>query len=186
MADLQKQSKQFCCVIRKNRHIDDKKLTEFCSKVAIQWAYIVHKGDISVESGEVEGEHQHLVLLLPKRLRGYTLLNQITTFFNFDNNYGIEVDIMQSLEGSIQYLTHKNDKDKTPHDFSEIRHNFNEGELKTLYECENNSLTFDRIYNIIKEANDIVEVIRSVGFMRYNQYRNTIRDIYNWVKHGKD
>ena len=185
MANLDKQSKQFCCVIRKNKHIAKARLVEFCSQVASQWAFIVHKDDINRE-GVVEGEHQHLVLLLPKRKRGYTLLNEITTFFNFDNNFGIEVDIMQSLEGSIQYLTHKNEKDKTPHDFEEIESNLDEGELKTLYECVNNSLTFDRIYQIVIDSNDIVEVIKAVGFTRYNMYRNTIRDIYNWVKLKKE
>lgn len=185
MSNIQTQSKQFCCVIRKNKAISDKKLTEFCSQVASQWAYIIHKGDISNKTGEIEGEHQHLILLLPKRKRGYTILNEITQFFNFDNNYGIEVEVMQCLEGSIQYLTHKNDKDKTPHHFEEIHSNFNEGELKTLYECENNALTFDRIYQIIKESNDIVEVIKAVGFMRYNMYRNTIRDMWNCLREGR-
>lgn len=186
MATLQTQSKQFCCVIRKNKEIPNKKLTEFCSIIATQWAFIEHKGDISVDSGEVEGVHYHLVLLLPKRKRGYTLLNEITRFFGFDNSNGIEVAVMESLEGSIQYLTHKNDKDKTPHKFEEIRSNFNADELKTIWETENNHLTFDRIHTICVEADNIVDVIKAVGFTSYNQYRNTIRDMWNWIKHQKD
>lgn len=186
MQTLQTQSKQFCCVIRKNVAIPSKKLTEFCSSYATQWAFIEHKGDISPESGEIEGIHYHLVLLLPKRKRGYTILNDITKYFGFENGNGIEVAVMQSLEGSIQYLTHKNDKDKTPHDFEEIKSNFNPEELKTIYEAVNNSLTFDRIKVIINDAENICDVIEAVGFTQYNTYRNTIRDMWNWYKHGKD
>lgn len=186
MATLQTQSKQFCCVIRKNKDIPNKKLIEFCSQIATQWAFIEHKGDISRDSGEVEGVHYHLVLLLPKRKRGYTLLNEITRFFGFDNSNGIEVAVMESLEGSIQYLTHKNDKDKTPHKFEDIVSNIDSGELKTIYETENNHLTFDRIHQICLDSDNIVEVIKAIGFTTYNTYRNTIRDMWNWIKHQKD
>ena len=183
MSQLQTQSKQFCCVIRKDKHISKDRIVEFCSSYASQWAFIKHEGDINRE-GLLEGVHYHLVLLLPKRKRGYTVLNDISQFFGF-NNIGIEVEVMQSLEGSIQYLCHKNDKDKTPHQFGEIVSNFNEGELRTLFDCENNSLTFDRIYQIVITSSDIVEVIKAVGFMRYNQYRNTIRDMWNCLREGK-
>lgn len=178
---LEKQSKQFAVVIRKNKPITKSKMIEFLSQYCSQWAYIEHKGDIN-PNGELEGIHYHLCMLLPKRKRVYTLLNDITTHFGFDNNNGIEVDILQSLEGLIQYFTHKNDKDKTPHKFEEIVSNIDKEELRTIYDTEDNSLTYDRLVYIITNAKSKLEVIKGVGFTRYNMYRNTIIDMWQCIK----
>ena len=170
-------------VIRKNKQISLDKIKAYCEKYCLKYAFIEHKGDIEPTTGEVEGVHYHLVLKYSaSKVAFSTRLNEICDFFGFENSFGIQIDKIVSLERCLQYLIHKNNPEKTPHNKADIIHNFEQSEFDILMESsQGETITFDRLYSTILEANNIIEVIRSLGIGNYRTWRNVIWDIYNEI-----
>ena len=82
-AQITSQSCHWWITIRKNIELSKDKIKQWCEYTTLgeMYAFIEHKGDISVESGEVEGVHYHIVLNTPKRVRKGQLLKDIVDFF---------------------------------------------------------------------------------------------------------
>lgn len=130
---------------------------------------------------EVEGIHYHIVGSLRERTRVGTLLNRLTAFIGFDNNFGIEIQSANCIEGCYQYLIHKNDSDKTPHDISEVITNIPQQEFITLMttDYQDTTITQDRIEVIVNNAIrfdektirvivNYCEIARGIGATRCN------------------
>lgn len=183
MANLGTRTKNINIVIRKNKYIDIERLNEWLGINCDKYAYIMHEKDINLE-GVVEGVHYHLVITLNKVQRLSTTLTSLCEWLEFDNPFGIEIDKTNNLEGSIQYLIHKNDKQKTQHELSEVVHNWAVSEMLTIMNSEatNGALTIERVKAICQECDNIVDVIEAVGFGRYHLYRPVIQDIFKHMQ----
>lgn len=169
-------------VIRKNIEIDKSKIKAFCEERYNYYAFIEHKGDISKIDGVVEGVHYHIVARAKQKQRIATILNDIVRYFGFDNPFGVQIEPYRSLEGSLQYLIHKNDKDKTQHDISEIIHNFDKEEFDTLMTSENDTLTIDRLIVLINQSDTFTQLFRAIGLGYAKMYLNVIKEIWKDLK----
>lgn len=150
MANLETRTTKVNIIIRKNCALPISKIKDFCDTYFALYAFIEHKNDKKVETGEIEGTHYHIVGNLKEKARLSTTLNRIQTYFRFENPFGLQIQKYATLEGSIQYLIHKYDKDKTPHEVSEIVSNIEKEELKTLLDSENTALSVDRLWFIVE------------------------------------
>lgn len=182
------QSRKVCIVIRKNKNIPLDKIKEYCANNFERYAFIKHEGDISPETGEIVPVHYHIVGdMLGAKIPFSCRLNTLAKFFGFDNIFGIEIEQYRTFEGSLQYLTHKNQSEKTPHDKSEIIHNLTDSDFEIFYNAEiGNVITFDLIYSACINANNIIEVIREIGISNYRIWRNVIWDIWNTLQNKAD
>lgn len=178
------QSRKVCLVIRKGVEIKKEKIKEFCIEHFERYAFIEHKHDISPETGEIIPVHYHIVGDYKTAKTPFsTRLNDIVTFFRFDNANGIEIDQYNSFEGSLQYLTHKNQSEKTKHNESEIIHNLSEADFKILYNADiGNVVTFDLLYSVVFSANNIIDIIREIGIGNYRTWRAVIWDIWRTLQ----
>lgn len=152
MANLESKATKITLVIRKNTSIKSEVISAFCETYLKRYAWICHEKDLSTNNiGEIEGIHYHIVGELKERTRLGTFLNRACDYFNFDSPFGLEIDSARCIEACYQYLIHKNDKDKTPHDISEIVSNIPQEELKTIIETAiDSSITADRLEYILR------------------------------------
>lgn len=151
MANLESKATKVTLVIRKNIRLEEEKINSFCLTYFSRYAWICHEKDLSVNTGEVEGIHYHIVGVLKDRTRLSTMLNRCVDFFNFDNPFGIQIQSATCIEACYQYLIHKNDKDKTPHEIEEIKTNIDHQELVTIIECAiDTSITASRLEVVLR------------------------------------
>lgn len=167
-------------VIRKNKKIPIDKIKAYCEQYCSKYAFIEHEKDITSE-GIIEGTHYHLVLKYKaSKVAFSTRLNEICNWFDFDNANGIQIDKILSLSKCLQYLIHKNNKEKTPHDIKDIIHNYDENEFNILMNSElEQVITFDLLFSIINNSSNIIEVIKELGIGNYRTWRNVVWDIWN-------
>lgn len=178
------QSKKVCIVIRKNKEISLNRIKEYCIENFDRYAFIEHKGDKDSETGVILPVHYHLVGdFKTSKVAFSTRLNDIVTFFKLDNANGIEIDQYNSFEASLQYLTHKNQEEKTKHSPKEIIHNLSESDFNILYNAEvGQVITFDLMYSIVSNANNIIDVIREIGIGNYRTWRSVLWDIWRTLQ----
>ena len=182
-ASLNTQTGKLFIVIRKNKEISIDKIKSYCKEYSTQYAFICHAKDVDYATGLVIPIHYHIIMnAKDTRKRLSTHLNDLSTFFGFKNNDGIEIDKYRSWESGLQYLIHKNDKQKTQHDINEIITNIDADELKTYLTCNTFVLSFDYIYSLCLSSRNICEIIKAIGISNYQRYRATIWDIWNDTK----
>lgn len=187
-APLTCQSRKVCLVIRKNKEIKLDTLKAYCDTYFKIYAFIQHDKDHD-ENGGLVGVHYHIVGdYKTSKVAFSTRLNEICQFFRFDSASGIEIDNYTSLEGCIQYLTHKNQKEKYQYDKCNIITNIPSVDFDIFYNASTSSdfVTFDMLYTICLRSNNIIEVIRDVGIANYRLYRNVIWDIWKTLNKSSD
>lgn len=188
--NLETQTGKIWLVIRKNRPIDLPKFDFWVKSVFETYAYIVHDGDVSVDDGSIIPIHYHLVGNLKKKYskrRLITTLNQCVKAIGEDNGIGIQIEEYGSLEGCVQYLTHKNIPVKTQHNKNEIIHNFSQKVFDTLYNVKlNQQIDFDYIYSKCQTCTSKLEVIRELWFYysKSVSLQRIIDEIFKLVKGG--
>ena len=178
--NLSTQTGKHFIVIRKNKEIPLKVITDFLDMNYKEYALIVHKSDKDPTTGEIIPVHYHYVGNCTRRdIRLSTLINELSTALKCDKQC-ISADKYNSLELSLQYLIHKNNPEKTPHKLEEIKFKgWTLEELKTFITADSTGINFDRVYNVCKNSTTIVQVIRELGFGSFHHYRSTIWDIWN-------
>lgn len=177
MADLNKKTKYINIVVRKtdfNISDRDNLVLKWCKDNCELYAYIYHKDDLNIQ-GVKEHEHLHLVATLHESCRLSTTLHNFCEYLNL-TTLGVEIDKAHSIEGSIQYLIHKNDPQKTQHDRKEIIHNYGP-ELDTLLDVACDTLTPQRLRALVRNCDSNYELIEALGLDKYLKYRKLISDI---------
>lgn len=188
--NLETQTGKIWLVIRKNRPIDLPKFDFWVKSVFETYAYIVHDGDVSVDDGSIIPIHYHLVgNLKPQysRRRLITTLNQLITAIGESDGIGIQIEQYSSLEGCVQYLTHKNIPEKTQHDKCEIVTNFSQKVFDTLYNVNlGEKIDFDYIYSKCLSCTSKLEVIRDLWFYYSKSValQRIIDEVYKLAKGG--
>ena len=90
---------------------------------------------------------------------------------------------MNDINGSIQYLIHKNDDDKVQYSTDDIVTNLSENELAVYMSSESGSLSVNTLLSIIWNCRfNRIEIMKQIGLGYYHLYRNTITDIINEYK----
>lgn len=184
-ASLTSQSCHWWITIRKNIEIDINNIKQWCDSLSLgdMYAFIEHKGDISADSGEVEGVHYHIVINSGKRHQKANILNSIVKYFGLDNPFGIEVDIYSSFEGCLQYLTHQNEPKKTRHDRKEIIYNFDSDLFATMLDTTlTTELTATSLQAYILEADNPMDLAVKIGLGTYTHYQSVIRQFWRYLK----
>lgn len=186
-ASLTTQTKKHFVVVRKNKALNLDRLKEFLNTYYDEWALIVHEHDKDKVTGETIPIHYHYVGNYNKaRTPLSTTINELVKFMKLDGSNGVEIDQYISLEKALQYLVHKNDSNKTPHKADEVMlGGWTKEEYLTFLTADTTGLSFDRVLNICKAYDSIIDIIREIGFDAYHKYRNTIRDIFEEVQFAK-
>lgn len=183
-ASLSTQTGKLFIVIRKNKEIPINKIKEYCLTFGNEYAFITHKNDVDPLTGLVVPIHYHIVMNAKEnKKRLSTHLNDLSTFFGFKDNNGIEIDKYRSYESALQYLIHKNDPQKTPHNINEIFTNIDQSELQTYLTLDTFVISFELVYSVCSHSKNIIEVIRALGLSNYQRYRATIWDIWKDLGH---
>lgn len=160
-----------------NKFINDFK--NYLTKLSlnVQYAFILHDKDVNKDTGEVKTKHLHCVLMLEDRKRLITIIRDISKELSFNINL-ISIEKVNDLVGSIQYLIHRNDKEKYQYNIDDIVYQWNDkNEFLTYIEMENNNLSLDRLVNIVDNAQSYIDIMQQVGMSFYRLNRNIILDI---------
>lgn len=184
-AQITSQSCHWWITIRKNKELSIGALKQWCEYISLgeMYAFIEHKGDISVDTGEVEGCHYHIVVNTPKRVRKGQLLNDLVKYFDFDNPFGIEVDIYKSFEGCMQYLTHQNEPKKTPHSKNEIVTNIDVDTFTSIMDTPlATDLTTSSLVGYIEASKNAIELAKVLGLGTFDHYLRTIKIFWKILK----
>lgn len=153
-------------------------LLKYLHSYKCNYAYILHNKDLDNE-GNIKKSHLHLIIYnFEKRKRLSTMINELSEKLEI-NPFAITIDTIKSLEGSIQYLIHKNDIEKYHYDKCEIITNINDKELDLLLEYNNSALSFDRLFQTVLNAKNKTEIMQQIGISYYQHYRGVISDIWN-------
>ena len=110
MANLMLKTKYINLVVRKkdlNISERDSAIINWCKDNCENYAYIYHDKDTNTEGIDVP-IHLHLVCVLKDSVRLSTTLNSFCESVSL-TTLGVEIDKAHSIEGSLQYLIHKND-----------------------------------------------------------------------------
>lgn len=166
------------------KDISQSDVQAFCNLYFNEYAFIKHDKDI-FDSGELKHVHYHIVGNAKYKSRLSTHLNRIVDCFELSNAFGVEIDKYQSLIGSIQYLIHKNDKDKYQYDIKQIVSNIPSDELETIIESVNDCLSFDRLLAVVSSSTSKIEIMREIGINNYRLYRMCILDMWNDLQEVK-
>lgn len=185
---LSTQTGKIWLIIRNNKPIDISLFNTYLSIYADEYAYIIHKGDIDCTTGVVESTHLHCVYNLSnnnKRDRLSTTLNKLCKTMHYDSGIGIQIEQYDSFEGCLQYLTHKNNPEKTQHNKSEIVTNLDNDTFELYYNVDlKNVFSYERVLSCVLSSTNKLDLIRSLwGYYSKNStYRNVINDIWNEYK----
>jgi len=140
-------------------------------------AWIIHDRDLLDDGCTFKTLHMHIVFQLSKKKRASTIINALADIFAV-SPLAVSVEQAFSIEGAIQYLVHKNQKDKHQYSVDDIHTDIQDDEMSMIMDTTTIAADFDRIKGICYGAEDLLEVIEKVGMSTYQHYRATILDIY--------
>lgn len=142
-------SRCFSMILYPNEDINHREILEKI-KIKNNYAYITHKKDIYLEDaeehakGELKKEHTHLVIYFENPRSREAVAKEL----NLEINY-IQYS---SFVAIIQYLIHKNDKDKYQYDKGEIKTNMiDKVENALKFNGDYKNFEIKEVLNLIKE-----------------------------------
>ena len=156
------------------------RLNDNLSKNGYMFASIIHDCDKN-DNGELKTTHYHYVIWSQKRSRCDTFLWRLMSFLDFEDYMFncISVQPCVDLSYSIQYLTHKNNKDKYQYDKSNIIRNINDDIFKQYYDSHlNTEIDTALLFKwIVYDRKTDLELMFLLGVGRYTYYKRAIEDI---------
>lgn len=151
-------------------------LSDVLPQLFSEWSFILHNKDF-LPDGVKKTTHYHIVSKTTKRTRMATIINKLAELLKIDT-LCISCRKCLSYTGAIQYLVHKNDKDKAQYPIDDIVSSINREELTLVIEADNHEITLDRLYYTIKHAHSLYDVMKEIGLSNYVGYRNVIKDLW--------
>lgn len=158
-------------------------LKTWCNAFCERYAYILHDKDFT-EGGVKKTPHIHLVAQLQKRARLYKTLRDIAEAVNVGVK-AITIDKYTHWEKSIQYLVHRNDKDKYQYQESAIITNIDIVELDDILNNEFDTFDYDYLWRIAYNSETEMDFIRSIGITNYKNYWRICDKIWFWSQYEK-
>lgn len=180
-----KQAKRFNIVIMKN----DKKENPLNEQLLINWlraycklfALILHDKDIN-ELGEIKKPHYHIYIYLHKRNRYTYPINQLSKLLNIEKNR-IQIEYTDSELLSIQYLVHKNNKNKYQYSIKQINTNNIEYIENMINGNDNIILTTKQLIKIVENNfTNKLNIIKEIGIGNYTKYIHAINALIEYFR----
>ena len=135
--------------------------------------------------------HYHCVVILNKKKTQKSFLKYIVNSLCPFAEFGIinnlfECKVCYSLNGAVQYLTHKNYEDKEQYDISKVISN-DYGLFNVYYNDVDNELNIEDLDNIILSSKGSYKfIIYKVGYKNFNKYYRVIDKLYKYYFGEKD
>lgn len=158
-------------------------LKTWCNSFCERYAYILHDKDFT-EGGIKKTPHIHLVAQLQKRARLYKTLRDISEAVNVGVK-AITIDKYTHWEKSLQYLIHRNDKDKYQYQESAIITNIDIVELDDILNNEFDTFDYDYLWRIAEDSENEMDFIRNIGITNYKNYWRVCDKIWLWSQNKK-
>lgn len=153
------------------------KLNEYCNERFNLFAFILHDKDL-LDDNSPKTNHIHLIgIYKNNRQRLSTILNDLSVHLSI-SEMAISIDKMNDINGSMQYLLHRNNPQKYQYDIGAIMSNLQIEELNTYMQRESNTLSTSGLLDIIRNSQSKIEVYESIGLEYYRQYRQVINDLW--------
>lgn len=107
---------------------------------------ICHNKDI-IENGDLKKEHFHLVVKLDNAVSIENIVKALSNEREIQEAIAMQLTIVKSVKGAIQYLIHLNHKNKYQYDINEIVSN--DSDLLLYFKEENTLNEFEKIIRLI-------------------------------------
>ena len=155
-----------------------------------QYAFILHDLDLRKEDkidalgnvvwrkGELKTPHFHLWFESRVSRRLGTIISKLSQATGVDAQL-ISAERAVSMEGSIQYLIHKNDPDKHQYSMVEVMTNIPKDELALIMERDSSPFSVDFIMVSWENCRNMSEFVKAIGIERFNMYFKTISALTN-------
>lgn len=136
------------------------------------YAFIKHDNDVD------ERTHYHIVVCLNTSYAKNTIINAFATALTCNVDI-VHVRKIRSFVLSVQYLIHKNDKDKYQYEYLDIWTN-DVNELNTCLYANFSSYEMDieYLYELCKKCGSLADIYKELGIQKAKQYRSLIIDMY--------
>lgn len=188
MEKLETQTKHVCCVVpytNKNGRVN-KLDNEELDRRGFDYYVICHDKDVDV-NGELKTKHYHIVINSLARHRISWYLDKVAIAFNCNSTDGIEIQVCDSIIGSVQYLIHKNNDNKYKYDSDLIVTNVKRDSLLDMLEVDlrvEDNLTIPYLIEKYECAEgNLLKFMSYIGVEKYQKYHNVI---YEFVQeYGK-
>lgn len=144
------------------------------------FAFRVHDRDVN-DDGELKTPHIHVFIKAQKRHQLKYYIYLLADALHCDENL-ISIKVADSDAGCIQYLVHKNNKEKYQYSIDGVYHNYNQEIFDSLMNCEIvSTITAKELIELCKEHSKL-EIIQILGPIKYNQYSKVINEIYKELR----
>lgn len=162
-----------------NKHISDIQLNNYLksNESIIFYAFVLHDNDVN-ESGEVERKHYHCVIKLNNPYSKTTIIKDIAKTLLI-NDYCIGSRKIRDFVLMVQYLIHKNDKDKYQYDLLDIWTSDTNEVMKILYDgVSSYDLDIDYLCELVRCSSTLSQVYKTLGLSKSRTYRSIINDLW--------
>lgn len=160
-------------------HYDFDDFYTYLDKCGCTWYLCKHDKD-TFPDGELKRAHIHLVMIFKKMKRCKQILSALCDCL-YTNVENIQIMDVESTLGAIQYLIHKNHKEKHQYDLSEVETNDTKDHLKLLMEEDIKPVVLSTKtleHYIFDDRLSRMSLIQTIGIGSYQHYRPTINDMY--------
>lgn len=158
-------------------YTDVRAFGDFAKKYCSSAVYILHDKDRDSKSGLEIPHHVHFVCLLKERTRLSSFRNRLADFLGVPE-ISISAQRTVSDSGAIQYLIHKNEKDKYHYSPDELQvFGLTPFELDCLLD-QGDALNFDYLVYVISDSKNLSELIERIGLQTYRSWRWVILDLW--------
>ncbi|MCH5171638.1 MAG: hypothetical protein J1F31_02250 [Erysipelotrichales bacterium] len=141
---------------------------------AFYW-FILHDRD-NDDNGDLKRPHYHLILKHQVRIDKTTLIRRLSLFFGI-NESCITADGIYTLNGSLRYLTHLDNKDKFQYTEFEVSTN-NDGLYNLALKNNCDLIDINYLIEVCRNSTTLLDVMRVLGIETYNKWRNVVKDIF--------
>lgn len=182
MAQLSKQTKAMCGFVTWREYsLDDvdrfqTAFIDFLKGSCKEYHAIWHLLDTH-DDGSAKTEHIHFVAILPKKKRVGTFIREISKACNVSRE-AVTCEPMGNYVLSVQYLIHKNNKEKYQYPLDDVMSSLDVDDLKEVMESDGEMFDIDTLINIVASCDTKTQIMQQIGLGKYRAYRPVINDIF--------
>ena len=177
-------SSYFHLVIEKNDTLNNKVITELelnnylkDNESIVFYAFVLHNKDVK-ESGEIEREHYHVVIVLKCPYSKTTIINDIAKCLLI-NKSCIGSRKIRDFVLMVQYLIHKNDKEKYQYDLLDIWTSDVNEVIGIMNEgISQFDLDINYLIELVNSCDSITSVYKELGLKKSRTYRSILIDLW--------
>ena len=177
-------SSYFHLVIEKNDTLNNKVISEIelndylkDNESIVFYAFVLHNKDVK-ESGEIEREHYHVVIVLKSPYSKTTIINDIAKCLMINKNC-IGSRKIRDFVLMVQYLIHKNDKEKYQYDLLDIWTSDTNEVIGIMNEgISQYDLDINYLIELVNCCDSLTSVYKELGLKKSRTYRSILIDLW--------